>query len=157
MLITGSCACGKVTYTSTGEPSHLDFCYCLTCQRQSGAPFMAWLGLPRASISWQGAALSTWRASIDLPDRTFNAADVTIAERSFCRTCSSPLTLQYDLYPYKTHVAAASIVHHARALPTVGVHIWCKRSPTWYQIPEDGVARYEEFDPEFQRLLSTLR
>jgi len=50
--ITGSCGCGNITWTSTAPPEHLDYCYCLTCQRVSGAPFMAWMGIPKAALQW---------------------------------------------------------------------------------------------------------
>jgi len=62
------------------------------------------------------------------------------------------MTMQYDCYPDKTHLAAGGVVEGAEALPKVGCHIWVKRKPAWYEIPDEGrrVPRWEEFDEEFE-------
>lgn len=62
------------------------------------------------------------------------------------------MTMQYDCYPDKTHLAAGGVVEGADALPKVGCHIWVKRKPAWYEIPDEGrgVPRWEEFDEEFE-------
>ena len=37
--IYGSCQCGYVTYAVNGEPTSLNVCHCLDCQKQSGSAF----------------------------------------------------------------------------------------------------------------------
>ena len=97
---------------------------------------MAWTGIPKASLTWQGP-ISEFQAS-------------PLATRSFCSTCGSNLTIQYDCYPDKTHVAVATIAKSDWEMPKVGVHIFVKSRPQWYQIPDDGLERYAEFDSEFE-------
>lgn len=133
--LSGACACGACTYKSTSPPLHLDVCYCLTCQRLSGAPFMVWTGITKASLTWQG------------PIRIFQSSSV--ATRSFCSTCGSSLALQYDCYPDKTHVTALTVGKSDWQMPEVGIHIFVKSKPEWYQVPADGVERWEEFDAGF--------
>lgn len=58
--------------------------------------------------------------------------------------------MQYHCYPDKTHVAAGSVVQGSETLPKVGCHIWIKRKPIWFEIPEDGVERWQEFDLAFE-------
>jgi hypothetical protein len=53
--------------------------------------------------------------------------------------------MEYDFYPDKTYLAAGTATKGADAIPAVGMHIYLKRAPPWYRIPEDGVARYDEF------------
>ena len=60
--------------------------------------------------------------------------------------------MQYDCYPEKTHLAAATVRESQWEVPKVGVHIFVKSCPKWYVIPDDGVERFEEFDSEFERM-----
>ena len=134
--LTGSCLCTAVTFTSSSPPSHLDFCYCLTCRHASGAPFIAWSGIPKSSLTWSG------------PITTYHSS--SIATRTFCAKCGSNLTIQYACYPDKTHVAYALVRRSDWEAPRVGVHIFVRDVPGWYGVPEDGVVRWEEFDGEFE-------
>lgn len=98
---------------------------------------MAWTGIPKASLSWQGP-ISEFRAS-------------SLATRSFCPKCGSSLALQYECYPDKTHVAVTTVQRSDWEIPKVGDHIFVKSKPAWYQIPADGLERWEEFDAEFEK------
>jgi len=144
--LTGTCACSATTYTSTTLPQHLDCCYCLTCQRTSGAPFGPWLGIPVHALTWSGAEPKSWRPTLD-------DGNTSISTRLFCGACGSCLSMQYDFYPHKVHVAAGTVVEGRDGLPRVGTHIWVKRRPEWYEIPDDGGERWEEFDAEFEELM----
>jgi hypothetical protein len=140
-LISGQCACGKVCWSSTSKPEHLDFCYCSTCQQASGAPFAPWIGINKSTLSWTGN-MSSWRPSI-------GDGNTTVSTRTFCAECGSCMAIQYDFYPNRTHVAAGTTTEGADTIPKVCMHLWLKRAPRWYQIPEDGVPRYEEFPDDF--------
>ncbi|CAI6333168.1 unnamed protein product [Periconia digitata] len=37
----GSCLCGAITYTLTGEPVTTVLCHCRNCQKSSGSSFQA--------------------------------------------------------------------------------------------------------------------
>jgi len=60
------------------------------------------------------------------------------------------MAIQYDFYPNKTHVAAGTVTVGADVIPEVCMHLWLKKAPRWYRVPEDGVPRYEEFPEEFE-------
>ncbi|KAK4972648.1 hypothetical protein LTR42_005941 [Elasticomyces elasticus] len=136
--LEGQCACGSVSYRSTASAEHLDFCYCKICQQIGGGPFVAWIGILKAALAWQG------------PIRSFVVND--LATRACCEKCGSTMTIQYHCYPEKTHVAAGSVSSGHETLPSPGMHIWISRKPAWYSIPSDGLLRYEEFDPEFDQV-----
>lgn len=142
-ILEGRCACGDTSWTSTSNATHLDFCYCTTCQQVTGAPFGAWAGIKKSSITWRGST-AKYRVS-------------ELATRSLCVQCGGTLSIQYDCYPDKTHVAAGTIVKGAERLPNVNVHIFVKSKPVWYDIPEDGLPRWEEFDDEFNEKLRAYR
>lgn len=145
--MSGSCACGNITYTSTAEPQHLDYCYCLTCQQVSGAPFMAWTGIPKDSLSWNFKAPPyIYRAPV-------GDGDTFISERTCCGKCGCNILLQYYLYPGKSHVAATTILRNDFEPLRVGCHIWFKHVPSWHVVPSDGIPRYDEFDEDFKAKL----
>lgn len=139
VVLSGACACEAVRWQSTTHPSHLDFCYCLQCQRITGAAFGAWLGIAKEGLTFEGG-------------RTYHRLS-DIATRSFCTRCGGTLTIQYDCYPGKTHIAAGTVVQGGKAVPRVGCHLFTGRKPSWYSIPEDGVTRWDEFDDEFLEVL----
>lgn len=141
-VISGHCACGKVGWSSTEAPAHLDFCYCSTCQQNSGAPFAPWIGITKSAISWTGS-ISSWRPTI-------GDGNESVSTRTFCADCGSCMAIQYDFYPHSTHVAAGTVAEGAETIPKVCMHLWLKKAPQWYQIPEDGIARYHEFPEDFE-------
>lgn len=138
-ILAGQCACGLTTWTSTSIPTHLDFCYCTACQQVTGAPFGAWIGLKRSSLEWEGHTAK------------FRIND--LATRSLCVQCGATLTIQYDCYPEKTHLAAGLVVKGAELIPKVGLHLFVRSKPVWYSIPDDGIPRAEEFDDDFYKVL----
>jgi hypothetical protein len=93
------------------------------------------MGLPKASLTFDG------------PVSQINVHD--FASRGFCQNCGGTLLIQYHCYPNKTHVAAGTMTASDWDIPKVGMHIWVRSKPAWYTIPEDGVPRFAEFDPEF--------
>ncbi|KAF2724977.1 hypothetical protein K431DRAFT_281453 [Polychaeton citri CBS 116435] len=138
-VLEGSCVCGGITYTSTAGPQPFDYCYCTICQQTSGSPFMAFVGVPRDALSWKGK-VSEYRSS-------------DIATRLFCSTCSGALGMQYDCYPNKTHIAAGSLKTMNCDPPGLAMHLFVKSKPAWYEIPDDGVDRHDEFPEEFLQAL----
>ena len=145
---SGSCACGGISWTSTAPPQHLDYCYCLTCQQVSGAPFMAWTGIPRSALEWTfNSPTFTYRSTV-------GDTDSNVGERTCCGTCGCNIILQYYLYPEKTHVAASTMRRCDFDTPKVGCHIWCRHIPSWHELPDDGVERHDEFDEDFQSRLN---
>jgi len=60
------------------------------------------------------------------------------------------MAIQYDFYPDKTHLAAGTATKGADKIPKVCMHLYLKKAPCWYQIPDDGVPRYDEFPEDFK-------
>ena len=145
--LSGTCACGNITYTSTAPPLHLDYCYCSVCQQTSGAPFIAWMGIPKFALQWQ------FKSEPIVYRATIADTAVCVAERKCCGTCGCCMILQYFLYPDKTHVAASTMQQNDFDVPKVGCHIWCRSVPNWHTIPADGIERYQEFDDVFETRL----
>lgn len=80
--ITGGCQCGAVRYTLSAPLTGSSICHCRMCQRAGGGPYMAFAGVRRSEIAWTGTP------------KEF--ASSTIATRSFCAECGTPLTFSPD-------------------------------------------------------------
>ena len=105
---------------------------------------MAWMGLTKKDLELSGPISGVSLSSV--------------AEWTFCSKCGSNLTLQYECYPEKTHLAVTTVTKTEIVVPRVGVHIFVKSCPNWYEIPNDGVERYDEFDTDFgQRFPEVVR
>jgi hypothetical protein len=79
ITITGSCLCGLVRYSASGEPWRFYQCYCMRCRKATGSSNASNLFL-KGTLAWQSGedGISTYK----LPQ----------AERfatSFCRSCGS--------------------------------------------------------------------
>lgn len=136
--VSGSCACGGIKFIASSPPSRgIGYCYCKTCQKISGAPFCPFLELPKDSLKWITSKPAVFRKS-------------QIAERLHCPTCGSTLGMQYHCEPENVSVTAAAIDQAAAPLGPPGFHIFVTEKPSWYQIPEDGLPRYDHFTPGFQ-------
>ncbi len=78
---TGGCQCGAVRYALTEPPRGASLCHCRMCQKASGGPFMAFVGVRLDHFAVTRGAPALYRSS-------------EIAERGFCAACGTPLTYQ---------------------------------------------------------------
>jgi len=140
ILLTGSCQCGAVTYTSTHLPTHFTSCHCSTCRKLSGAPFLTFGDFPIESISFTGT----------LPKRK-TYSDVAV--RSHCPECGSPIGMQYNCEPEWMSITAGTIDEKSVSggLPGIQQNIFLEEGAGWYKLPEDNkVGKHETFPCAFQ-------
>lgn len=78
----GSCLCGQIRYSVTGEISEPTLCHCHMCQKQHGAPFGVYSDVNTADLHW-----------ISGQDQLAHYQSSETVSRSFCRNCGS--TLQF--------------------------------------------------------------
>ena len=79
MTLSGSCLCGAVRYTATGEPWRFYHCHCSRCRKATGTGHASNLFL-KGSLAWQSG------------ENEVSAYRVPEARRfanSFCRHCGS--------------------------------------------------------------------
>ena len=143
VAIEGSCACGKIKYTGSQMPTSMTNCHCRQCQKLAGAPYLTWMAVERSSLTWSA------------PPTQLKFSE--IAERTFCTGCGSSMTMQYYLQPDRLSIAAGTIDRTIAALPQPEEHIFLAEKASWFKIPDDGLARFEEFDPPFQRKLESWK
>ncbi len=77
--VSGSCLCGSVTYTATGEQKRFYHCHCQRCRKASGTGHASNLFIDGELIFNSGASRV----------KTFKLPDATRFANTFCTECGS--------------------------------------------------------------------
>jgi hypothetical protein len=92
------------------------------CQRNSGAPVIAWTTFPAASFSWISGLTSSYVSSAH-------------AKREFCATCGSYLVFTSTHFPNEVSVNTASL-DNPNAFPPLK-HIFVESRITWFHTKDE--------------------
>jgi hypothetical protein len=135
VIFSGGCRCGSIRYTSSAAPTSVTFCYCRACQQLSGSSY-----LPFADVRTDAIKLSPSSSLTKL-----NLSDA--AERTFCSSCGSPISMVYNDSKETTGLVMGTIDpdEWKDDWPRVCKHIFLKEKAPWTTVPEDGAPRYEGF------------
>ncbi len=115
--LEGGCLCGAIRYSLDGEIEESAYCHCRTCQRQSGAPVVAWFAIAPASFAYTKGKPKGYRAS----DR---------ATREFCGDCGTYLLFREGDASASLGVNTATLDDPAQVPPTF--HIWHESHISWF-------------------------
>jgi len=124
--ISGRCLCGAISFEVDADPQSVTFCHCESCRRHSGSPAAAFIGVPKAVVSWCGPERASYRSSPEVI-------------RSFCGRCGSSLTYEHDASPERTALYVGSLDDPSRY--TVGKHVHYGERVTWFDTI-DSAPRY---------------
>jgi hypothetical protein len=136
----GSCACGLITWTAFVSPTASSNCYCSTCRKVSGSPYITFMDFPLSKVAFSPPFGKPYM-------KTFKASEY--AERGFCAECGSTLTMWYKAEPDVIGVAVGSIDEEKSTLGFYkgpGKHIYTGSVPSWYKIAEDTLPRQETME-----------
>ena len=104
----GSCFCGAVQFTVTGDPVAMGYCHCDSCRKWSAGPVNAF-------TLWKPEALRVTRGAENIG--TYNKSSMSY--RKWCKTCGGHLFTEHP------HWNLTDI--YAAAIPTLkfkpGVHV----------------------------------
>ena len=134
-MIKGSCACGRIQYTSDAKPLNINVCHCVTCQRISGSAFLAFVDFQASEVNWS-----------QQPDK-WSCSD--IAERGYCKMCGSSMSMTYLFEEDKTAICLGTVVETDHSLQP-GAHIFLKDKAPWLVLADDKTKRLDTFSPDFQ-------
>lgn len=86
--LTGSCLCGKITYTiaADAEPMANVICYCVNCRKATGTHMFNSSVFPLAAFAVTSAPAHTPKVYVDTKTDSGHAL-----ERHFCGDCGSPM------------------------------------------------------------------
>jgi hypothetical protein len=106
---SGSCFCGAVQLTVTGEPAAMGYCHCRSCQHWSAGPVNAF-------SLWKPEAVKVTRGAVNI--ETF--AKTPQSHRKWCKKCGGHVFSEHpgmgltDVY--------AAIIPSLRFKPALHVH-----------------------------------
>ncbi|MCY1077275.1 GFA family protein [Archangium lansingense] len=129
MMKTGGCACGAVRYGITLELTPVTFCHCSKCRRWHGHV---------------GAYTAVDRPGFELTEQRglrWYAASATV-RRGFCGECGSSLFWDEEGAP-KMSICAGTLDAPTGLTPKA--HIYLGSQGDYYEVPDDGLIRREEF------------
>ena len=125
----GGCCCGSVRFEIAAEPVLVEICHCRTCRRASGAPAMAWAGIPLAGFRFVEGE----------PGGFVSSPGVT---RGFCARCGTSLTIFSEAFPEEIYVSISALDDPEALAPEV--HIWTSQKLGWFETA-DTLPRYPRF------------
>ena len=127
----GGCLCGRVRFRVTADALDSGYCLCRMCQKNSGAPTVAWVTFPAGSFSWIAGEPATYLSS-------------PRARRQFCAACGSYLVFFSEDVPTEISVNTASF-DDPDAFPPKK-HIFAGTRISWFHIRDD-LPSYEAYGP----------
>lgn len=117
--ITGGCCCGAVRYEINAEPLGTANCHCRTCQKSVGAPFLAVMFVPAASLTITG----------NYKEYPTLAASGHTVYRGFCPECGSSLFGRNSAFTQVRPIAAATLDDPSIFKPEKD--IWVAEAQPW--------------------------
>jgi len=125
-MIKGSCLCGKIRYTYSGEITEIARCHCSQCRKAQGGAFATNSPLDANKLSFEGTEFI----------KEFEATGDKV--RAFCTNCGSPI-----------YSAKASLPDVARIrIGTVDTEFSCDHQ---YHIYSDSIASWDVITDDFRQ------
>ena len=121
MTHKGSCLCGTVRYTVSGELRPVTYCHCSQCRKQTGHYYAA-TAVADGDLDIEGADNITW----------YHAS--SHARRGFCRICGSALFWKQN-DSVQTSILAGSL--DGKTGLKGEQHIFCADMGDYYTLNDD--------------------
>jgi hypothetical protein len=118
----GGCLCGKVRFRVNAPPLDAGYCHCRMCQKNSGAPAVAWATFPVASFVWIAGDPADYVSSAH-------------GKRNFCAACGSYLVFRSSNSPAEVSVNTASFDTPENFPPRK--HIYTQSRISWFHTADD--------------------
>jgi hypothetical protein len=129
----GGCGCGAVRYLLTTKPTDAGYCHCRFCQKNIGAPVVAWLQVPITAIRYTAGQP---RVCISREEN---------AERRFCPNCGTHTDYRAYDEPATVYVLTPTLDRPKLVPPAY--HIFFKQHIAWFNTI-DKLPRYAKEPPE---------
>lgn len=118
-----SCACGRLTATTSAAPVGVSVCHCLDCQRRSGSVFAAQARFPAGSVTIAGTSNTFVRVGDGGSKSTFH----------FCPTCGS--TVYYINDEREDSIIIAVGAFADPTFPAPNFSVYEERMHSWVEMP----------------------
>ena len=123
----GGCLCGAIRYRATTPPVRGVICHCPMCRKHSGAPALAFVHFVASDFTWLRGQPARYRSS-------------EFAERGFCATCGSTLSMHETVLADRVQIAVGSLDDPARV--RIDDHVWTRDRIPWFDVA-DNLPRFQ--------------
>jgi hypothetical protein len=131
----GSCLCGGVAFYVEGAPIRAAHCHCSRCRKARSAAHASNLFTTADGVRLvRGEDLLT----------SYKVPGAKYFQQVFCRVCGSPMP-RFDRERNLAVVPLGSLDDPPPMRPQY--HIYVGSKAPWYEVPADGLPRYEEIPP----------
>lgn len=130
----GSCLCGDVAWEGSGAGELMHHCHCGMCRKASGAAFGTFAAFPAADFRFVAGEPGIRRRESSPGN-----------QRCFCGRCGS--TVPGPPFQNVVLVPMGNVEGDPGARPMA--HIFVASKAPWYEIPPDGVARFDAYPPGY--------
>ena len=124
--VSGSCQCGKVTFSLLSAPKMVLACHCKECQKLATSAFSLTAVIESDKVKIEGP-LADW-------ERPAESGNINRAK--FCPSCGNRI---YHYDPQKAEIlkfkGISSLEDTRMLIPDV--HVWVSEKQDWFVIPED--------------------
>ncbi len=127
--MTGGCLCGAVGYTVNAEPLAMGFCHCRSCQRSTGAGYIAWIALPAEGLEITG----------NYKEYQSIGGSKQSVYRGFCTECGSRLFFRSDKLHGLKLISASSLDDPTQFKPQM--HLWTEDAQVW-DCMDEGIVKH---------------
>jgi hypothetical protein len=124
----GGCLCGGIRYRATADPVRGVMCHCPQCRKMSGAPALTFVHFPLKSFTWLKGEPQRFQSSKH-------------AQRGFCPTCGSTLTMHEAVLADRMLVTIGSLDEPGRV--HIDDHVWTKDRVPWFDTT-DKLPRFHD-------------
>jgi hypothetical protein len=122
---SASCACGRLTVKTNGEPVDVYLCSCLKCQRGTGSAFSYAALFADSSVTITGDRRQ-------YADRGDSGREI---DSSFCPTCGTAVAFRAEVLPGVIGVPVGCFADPSFAKPSN--QFWASRRQHWLDLPAD--------------------
>ena len=119
--VPGACLCGAVRFEVQLPTLFCAHCHCTMCQRNHGAGFVTWIGVPPAQLE-----------VVEGGDRVVRHRSSEHGSRSFCGECGSSLFCDNADHPERVDIVLASLQGPIDRDPQL--HVYYSDRADWVQV-----------------------
>ena len=122
--IPGACLCGEIEFSVDLPSLFCGHCHCTMCQRNHGAGFVTWFGVPKAKFSLDRGGSKLVR---------FDSSEH--GTRSFCGRCGSSLFCESSHHPEKIDIVLANMKQPIDRAPQA--HVFFDQRSDWMPVDDE--------------------